>query len=531
MRQRITFLQDPADSIDPSKLTVTSTSISTPELTAAREERITFGFDELPQELYKVLKASHELHIRWAGEKVFETRAPLVARLSPGLHVFYTPLRNEGSSEFLCPLLKKVFGDLDCITPEKSFTTLPRDRFSHSSASQFYSPLPNLLDFTSYLTHKLCPSRSATTDPTCLPRVQALSSASTLEIDFDTISHALTLTAYFPPSTQSLSLSKPVLAPSSRMEIGILSVEKPKEVEELSLGGFLTVLGENTKPSPTLFSFPARHHPLPLSQTFVSGFVHPTGLHPTLQLNITSKTPPLDDRACSIHAHLTLPRAIFVDKYQLSDPLFLASKNLAKIHYITSPVDLEAPAYTLSSWGSSVLLELAPPTSPKPSTNQGQQWTSQIPLHLRYLPPSTNTSGLSHLDIPYPILFWACTADEGSKFPINPFDRVNLGYDGLFGPRTLFYHLSPTAPASLSSSTGGVGGGGGEGGRLVNSLEVPVLDLDRSRYVEVGTAVGVLLGFAWVCWCLVGVWGRSGYGSGSGSGREIKEKEKEYKMK
>lgn len=98
MRQRITFLQDPADSIDPSKLEITSTSISTPELTAAREERITFGFDELPQELYKVLKASHELHIRWVTEKVFETRAPLVARLSPGLHVFYTPLRNEGSS-------------------------------------------------------------------------------------------------------------------------------------------------------------------------------------------------------------------------------------------------------------------------------------------------------------------------------------------------------------------------------------------------------------------------------------------------
>ncbi|KAH7360915.1 PIG-X [Rhexocercosporidium sp. MPI-PUGE-AT-0058] len=466
MRQRVTFLQAPADSIDPSKLTVTSTSISTPELTAAREERITFGFDELPQELYKVLKASHELHIRWVGEKVFETRAPLVARLSPGLHVFYTPLRNEGSSELLCPLLKKVFGDLDCVSPEKSFTTLPRDRFSHSSASQFYSPLPSLLDFTSYLTHKLCPSRSASTEPTCLPRV------------------------------------------------GILSVEKPKEVEELSLGGFLTVLGENTKPSPTLFSFPARHHPLPLPQTFVSGFVQPTGLHPTLQLNITSRTPPLDDRACSLHAHLTLPRAVFVDKYQLSDPLFLASKNLAKIHYITSPVDLEAPAYTLSAWGSSVLLELAPPSSPK--SRKSEEWTSQIPLHLRYLPPSHNTSGLAHLDIPYPILFWACTADEGSKFPINPFDRVNLGYDGLFGPRTLFYHLSPSVP-------------GESDGRLVNGLEVPVLGLDGSRFVEVGTTIAVGMGFLWVCWCLVKVWGRSGYGSGSGSGREVKEKERKTK--
>ncbi|PVH73546.1 PIG-X-domain-containing protein [Cadophora sp. DSE1049] len=528
MRQRITFLQDPADSVDPSKLKITSTSISTPELIAAREERITFGFDELPQELYKVLKASHELHIRWVTEKVFETRAPLVARLSPGLHVFYTPLRNEGSSEYLCPLLKKVFGDLDCISPEKSFTTLPRDRFSHSSASQYYTPLLNLLDFTTYLSHKLCPSRSASTrsDPTCLPRVQALLSASTLEIDFDTISHALTLTAFFSPRTQSLNLSKPSSSlKDSRMEIGIFSVEKPKEVEELSLGGFLTVLGEHTKPSPTLFSFPARHHPLPISRTFVTGFVNPTGLHPTLEVNISSSEPPLNDRACSLHAHLTLPRAMFVDKYQLSDPLFLASKNLAKLHYITSPVDLEAPAYTLSTWGSSVLLELAPPISSSSSsestTNANHEWTSHIPLHLRYLPPSHNTSGLTSLSLPYPILFWACTADEGSKFPINPFDRVNLGYDGLFGPRTLFYHLSPSAPSLLE----GLGVGDG---KLVNTLEVPVLDLDRSKFVEVGTAVGVLVGFLWVFWCLLRVWRGSGYGSGKEKEKK-KEVEKEKK--
>lgn len=107
MRQRITFIQDPSESVDPNKLTVTSDSISTPELVAAREERITFGLDELPQELYKVLKASHELHIRWAGEKVFATRAPLVARLSPGLHVFYTPSRSNGSSYVRTPYQRR----------------------------------------------------------------------------------------------------------------------------------------------------------------------------------------------------------------------------------------------------------------------------------------------------------------------------------------------------------------------------------------------------------------------------------------
>lgn len=98
MRQRITYLQDPAAAIDPSILIVTPSSISTPQLKAAKEERITFGLDELPQELYRVLKESHELHIRWVSETPFETRAPLVARLSPGLHVFWTALRERADS-------------------------------------------------------------------------------------------------------------------------------------------------------------------------------------------------------------------------------------------------------------------------------------------------------------------------------------------------------------------------------------------------------------------------------------------------
>lgn len=78
---------------------------------------------------------------------------------------------------------------------------------------------------------------------------------------------------------------------------------------------------------------------------------------------------------------------------------------------------------------------------------------------------------------------------------MNPFERVNLGYEGLFGPRTMFYHLSPEAT-----------------GKLVSEVQVPVLDSEKARYVEVGTAVVVGLGFMWVVWCLMGVWGREGYG-------------------
>ena len=106
MRQRITFLQEPQDSLDPKLLSVTSTSISTKELKAAREDRITLGLDELPQELYQLLKGSHELHIRWTSPRSFETIAPLVSRLSPGLHVFYTVAQRKSNS--LYDFLKQV---------------------------------------------------------------------------------------------------------------------------------------------------------------------------------------------------------------------------------------------------------------------------------------------------------------------------------------------------------------------------------------------------------------------------------------
>ncbi len=363
---------------------------------------------------------------------------------------------------------------------QQSFTTLPNNRFSHSSQYSYFQPLESLNNLHQYINHKFCQNLKSE----CLERVAALLTASSFDIDFDTISHALTLTVLWAPQSQPIFLSK--TTPKDRLEVGILSGETPKEPEELSLGGFLTVVGEDTKPSPTLFSFPARHHPV--SSTFSSYFLTPTGLHPTLELQISSSAAPTDERTCSLHTYLTLPRSIFADRYQLSDPLFLASKNLSALHHITSPVDLEAPTYTMDLWGSSLLLELAPPST-------SSSFTAQVPLHLRYLPPSF--SGQSMLDLPYPVIFWACVADEGSKFPINPFDRVNLGYDGLFGPKTMFYHLSPEAE------------------RLISKVSVPVLDAEKTDYMEAGTAGVVLLGFVWVLWCLLGVWRRHGYGSGT----------------
>lgn len=96
---------------------------------------------------------------------------------------------------------------------------------------------------------------------------------------------------------------------------------------------------------------------------------------------------------------------------------------------------------------------------------------------------------------------------------VNPFDRVNLGYDGLFGARTMFYHLQPAAA------------GNGTGG-LVETLRVPVLDARRTGSVEAGTVGLVLVGFLWVCWKLVEVLRYGGWGTSGAVGREERVRKK-----
>lgn len=81
--------------------------------------------------------------------------------------------------------------------------------------------------------------------------------AASVDIDYDAISHAVDFRA-----TWSADVDALVQRPGSgitdravvkyredhRFEVGILQSEKADEVEELSLGGYLIVLGETDKP-------------------------------------------------------------------------------------------------------------------------------------------------------------------------------------------------------------------------------------------------------------------------------------------
>lgn len=255
---------------------------------------------------------------------------------------------------------------------------------------------------------------------------------------------------------------------------------------------------------PTLFSFPARHHGLPDDAIYSVSFAPPTGLHPTMTISMPQtslqRPPAPPDATCALHTYLTLPSTIFGDKYQLSttDPLFLSSHNLAALRAVAGETDLEAPDWSVSRWGSTWLLELAAPPDPDPATAPEETWNVTVPLHLRYLPPSA--SGVRSAAVPWPVVFWACTAEDGTKMGVNPFDRANLGWDGLFGPRTMFYQLHP-APQP--------------GAPLVEELAVPVLRLEKEglfqgQVIELATVAVISLGFIWVVWKL----GRVVRGSG-----------------
>jgi len=146
----------------------------------------------------------------------------------------------------LCPLLKHLFSpDLKCSSISDSFSSPPilSERFTSSSTFQYFYPLPRLLDFQKYVARTIC---EAFKGP-CVNEAASLSYASSIDIDFDAISHAVTVAGYWRTGQAKTEPRK--WKEGDSLEVGVLQAEKPEEPEELKLGGYLTVLGEDEKPS------------------------------------------------------------------------------------------------------------------------------------------------------------------------------------------------------------------------------------------------------------------------------------------
>ncbi|KAF2446116.1 PIG-X-domain-containing protein [Karstenula rhodostoma CBS 690.94] len=492
MKQRITYLVEDPDSFTPEQLEVKDGSLSLRGLKAVQEHRITFSLDELPTELRTTLKQWQELHIKWASLKPYTAIPPFTSRVSPGLHVSFTPHKSQPKGQ-LCDLLHTVFdpaakcsSGTDADEVATPLIHADEDGNEKPSASlQYYSYLPTLNKLASFIEETLCPPSSTT----CIEYATSLLEASYLDIDYSAPAPILTLTALStpPPAGWTTILTSPHSIHTT--EVGVLTHEPNPDPEDLAFAGFLTVLGPSAAPKPTRFQAPARHYPLSASPglSYTARFTHPTGLHPTLEVSFDGKLEPPAE-SCALYTYLTLPSYLFIDKYQFADPLFLSAQNLVALQRVSGATDLEAPDWVVPQWGSAALFELAVPPPPEEDAKDkaaGGNWTSRIPLHLRYLPASPRSH--TPVPVPWPVVFWGCAAEQDSAG--NPFDRVNLGYDGAFGAGTRFMHVPPEAS----------GNGTGE---LVSWIDVPVLDTSAAGWVETGTIGVVVCAFVGLCWVL-----------------------------
>lgn len=98
-----------------------------------------------------------------------------------------------------------------------------------------------------YIEHKICPLLGAA----CYRKAQLLKFADYLDIDFDTISQTVNIVVFRhgPPTSGLWDEHISNDGRINRVEVGVLANEVPRKPEEFSLGGFLTVVGEDNKPS------------------------------------------------------------------------------------------------------------------------------------------------------------------------------------------------------------------------------------------------------------------------------------------
>lgn len=97
MKERVAFIHPPGTDVDPSTLKLSSKGITGPELTAARQDRLTVDYSELPQSLRGVVVDAASVEVKWASIEAHDTADPFTARTSPGLHVWYS--RQKGGKD------------------------------------------------------------------------------------------------------------------------------------------------------------------------------------------------------------------------------------------------------------------------------------------------------------------------------------------------------------------------------------------------------------------------------------------------
>lgn len=123
------------------------------------------------------------------------------------------------------------------------------ERFSQAAAFQYYQSIAvshDFAKFAEYLKKHACPD-----DSRCSDDLSKLEGATSIDMDFDAISHAVVVNALWAAGPSNRTWPRETIIPykaTDTTEIGILNREKADEPEEVALGGFLTVIGQDEKP-------------------------------------------------------------------------------------------------------------------------------------------------------------------------------------------------------------------------------------------------------------------------------------------
>jgi hypothetical protein len=165
----------------------------------------------------------------------------------------FTPQKST-TEEALCEQLHAfVDAGLNCTSTEESSIKLPvlSERFSMGASSQYYSFLSSTREVATILGQRFC--RSTKSDE-CLSLALSLSTATYIDIDYDTITRALVINAGWPSPPSEKGWTETISKTSSgTVEVGILNHEPNPDPEDIGFGGFLIVLGQDASPSePTL---------------------------------------------------------------------------------------------------------------------------------------------------------------------------------------------------------------------------------------------------------------------------------------
>lgn len=240
--------------------------------------------------------------------------------------------------------------------------------------------------------------------------------------------------------------------------------------------------------------------------SFTATLAPKRGFHPTFRTHISipngprkARRPHLDqlhdgdprlsqdteDRAnCTLHVAHTLPSALLADPYELE----LRRDEYAFV--LWGERNLEFPVHAMPGTGQRLLLNVTLPA-------EARELVVELPLHLRYAEPGAG--GHKSIPAPSPAVFWACPATSECDRSVHPVmshrfiggqrrefttgSVLPVEIDALFGPSVALQGIQRAVPLGRSP---------------LDTVEVPVGDLAHLALVDVGTALVILLCFAYI---------------------------------